>query len=92
MLAHHGFADDYDRGAAALARGDIDGAAAAMHDEIVETIAVVGTPAEVREKLRDRYEGLVDWVRLSPPHGNPTEVVREQGLQLIDAAGALAAR
>jgi probable F420-dependent oxidoreductase len=89
VLAHHGFGADYDRGAAALARGDVDGAAAAMHDEIVDTIAVVGTPEQVRDQLRDRYARLVDWVRLSPPHGNPTPVVREQGLRLIDAAAAL---
>lgn len=90
VLAYHGFADDYDRGAAALARGDIEGAAAAMHDDIVETIAVTGTPEELRQKLHDRYEGLVDWVRLSPPHGNSTEIVREQGARLIEATGQLA--
>lgn len=91
VLAHHGFADDYDRGAAALARGDLDGAAAAMHDEIVDAIAVVGTPEEVRQKLHERYDGLVDWVRVSPPHGNPTEVVREQGIRLVEAYADLVA-
>lgn len=91
VLAFHGFGDEYDRGASALARGDLDGAAAAMHDEIVEAVAVAGTPEEVRQKLHDRYDGLLDWVRLSPPHGNPTEVVCEQGARLIEATGHLAA-
>ena len=85
VLAHHGFADEYDRGARALARGGVEMAQREIHDEIVETIAVVGTPESFREKLA-RYDGVVDWVRLSPPHGNPIPVVREQALRLIDAA------
>ena len=85
VLAHHGFADEYDRGARALARGGVDEAQREIHDEIVETIAVVGTPETFRDKL-SRYNGVVDWVRLSPPHGNPVPVVREQAVRLIEAA------
>lgn len=85
VLAHHGFADEYDRGARALADGGVDAAQREIHDEIVETIAVVGTPDTFRDKL-SRYDGVVDWVRLSPPHGNPVNVVREQAVRLIEAA------
>ena len=85
VLAHHGFAAEYDRGARALAQGDAEAAQREIHDEIVEAIAVVGTPQSFREKL-SRYDGVVDWLRLSPPHGNPIAVVREQAVRPIAAA------
>jgi probable F420-dependent oxidoreductase len=85
VLAHHGFAEEYDKGSRALAEGGVDAAQHHIHDEIVETIAVVGTRDTFREKL-SRYDGVMDWVRLSPPHGNPVSVVREQALRLVEAA------
>lgn len=86
VMAHHGFAAEYDRGAAALRSGGVDAAQHEIHDEIVETIAVVGTPDSFREKLLRYDGGVVDWVRLSPSHGNPIPVVREQAIRLIEAA------
>lgn len=85
VLEHHGFAAEYEAGAKALRDGGVDAAQQHMHDEIVDTIALTGTPSSFKEKL-SRYDGVVDWVRLSPPHGNPVEVVREQAVRLIEAA------
>lgn len=84
VMAHHGFEDAYDVGAAALARGDHEAAIRAVPDEIVDAIAVTGTPDEFREKLR-RYVGVADWVRLSPPHSNPLPVIQEQARRIIAA-------
>jgi alkanesulfonate monooxygenase SsuD/methylene tetrahydromethanopterin reductase-like flavin-dependent oxidoreductase (luciferase family) len=89
VLEHHGFGPECDEGVRALERGDRDAAARAITDEIVETIAVAGTPGEFREKLR-RYDGLVDWVRLNPPHAAAGEVTREQTLRIIEAVGRVA--
>jgi probable F420-dependent oxidoreductase len=84
VMTHHGCADAYDRGLAALERGDREAAARAIPDEIVEAIAVTGTPDEYREKLR-RYVGVVDWVRLSPAHANPLPVVIDQARRIVAA-------
>jgi len=51
-------------GEAAFHAGDIAGACASITDEMVDAIALAGTPDEVRSKLRD-YEGVLDWVSLS---------------------------
>lgn len=85
VLAHHGFEAEYEAGARALQEGGVDAAQRHMHDEIVDTIALTGTRESFREKL-SRYDGVVDWVRLSPPHGNPVEVVKAQAVKLIEAA------
>ena len=85
VLEHHGLAAAYDRGKSHLARGDVEAAARELPDEIVEEMAIVATdPAELQEALR-RYEGIVDWVRLSPPHANPIPVIVAQAKGLIEA-------
>jgi probable F420-dependent oxidoreductase len=83
VLEHHGFADAYDRGRAALERGDREAAVAAMHDGVVDAIAVTGTPDDVREQV-SRFEGVVDWLRITPPHGNSIPVLVEQARRLIE--------
>ncbi len=41
-------------------QGDWDGMAALVTDEMLDAFAIVGTPDEVPEKLRQRYTGLLD--------------------------------
>ena len=81
-----GFAGALEAIGPAVAAGDHVTAAAAVSDEMVEEIAVVGTPAQVRDKLV-RYEGLVDWPVLMPPIGLPPEVSRAQIERIIDTFG-----
>jgi alkanesulfonate monooxygenase SsuD/methylene tetrahydromethanopterin reductase-like flavin-dependent oxidoreductase (luciferase family) len=89
VLEHHGFGAECDEGVRALELGDRGAAARAITDEIVETIAVAGPPEEFRAQLR-RYDGLVDWVRLNPPHAAAGEVTREQTLRIIETVGRVA--
>ena len=77
LLRHLGYDDELARGQAAMAAGDIPGAIGCISDEIIDTIAVAGTPAQARAKLR-RYDGLVDWVELMAPLGHPPAVTRGQ--------------
>jgi probable F420-dependent oxidoreductase len=41
-------------------RGDWEGMAGLVSDEMLGTFAVVGAPSELPQKLRDRYTGLLD--------------------------------
>ena len=83
VLEHHGFTAELDRGRKAAARRDVPGMIAAVSDEMVEAIAVAGTPDEVPEKLR-RYEGLVDWVELSAPLGHGPEGVVTMTKRIVE--------
>jgi probable F420-dependent oxidoreductase len=51
--------------------GRWDRMAALVPDELVDEIAVVGTPAEIADRLRDRSAGLTDHVGIVA-HGDPT--------------------
>ena len=84
VLEYHGFTSELDRGRKAAARRDVPGMIAAVSDEMVEAIAVAGTPDEVPEKLR-RYEGLVDWVELSAPLGHGPEGVVTMTRRIVEA-------
>jgi probable F420-dependent oxidoreductase len=56
-------------------RGDWEGMAALITDEMLEAFAVVGKPDEVPEKLRHRYAGLLDRLAVYQtftPEGDPT--------------------
>lgn len=86
LLAHLGHGGAVERGQAALARGDLAAAAQAIPDEVVDAVAVCGTPAQVRAKLA-RYAGLADWLELMAPLGHPPDVTRAQ----VAAQVALAA-
>ncbi len=50
---------------------------AAVDDEVLRTIAVVGTPAEVAGELRARYEGVADRLCPSIPHAVDVELLAE---------------
>jgi probable F420-dependent oxidoreductase len=48
-------------------RGDWDGMAALITDEMLDTFAVVGPPDLVAQRLRERYGGLVDRLSVYAP-------------------------
>jgi len=70
--------------AAAMSEGDLDRAAAAVPDAMVEMFSVSGTPDEARAQLR-KWEGLVHGVSLSAPGLVPTEELRENCRAIRDA-------
>ncbi|MGI9658721.1 MAG: LLM class flavin-dependent oxidoreductase, partial [Gaiellaceae bacterium] len=89
LLRHHGLTREFEDGARAASVGDQEAATAAVSDELVELMAVCGSAAEVRGKLA-RYEGLADWLMLSPPIGGSSAVVREQTERIIATLGPAA--
>jgi probable F420-dependent oxidoreductase len=83
ILSHHGFDADADRIRAAWQRGDFAGMAAAVSDEMLDAIAIAGTPAEVRARYEERRAGLFERTLLWTPFGG-LESVRA----VIDAFAA----
>lgn len=71
-LSFHGFHEEGERGASAIAQGDMVAAEGAMTDPVVDAIAVIGTSEECRQRVA-QYTSLVDWVALVTPPGLPTE-------------------
>jgi alkanesulfonate monooxygenase SsuD/methylene tetrahydromethanopterin reductase-like flavin-dependent oxidoreductase (luciferase family) len=69
VLAHHGFEANADEIRAAWRRGDGAGMAAAVSDEMLTTIAIAGTPAEVRSQYENRRAGLFERTLLWTPLG-----------------------
>ena len=67
VLAHHGFEDEADRVRAAWERGDFAGMAGAVSDEMLASIAIAGTPEEVRAQYEERRAGLFERTLLWPP-------------------------
>jgi probable F420-dependent oxidoreductase len=67
VMRLHGFEDDYVAVRALFESGDLEAAIARVPDEMVDTFTLAGTPEQVRAKVRERYDGLVDFVMLSPP-------------------------
>jgi probable F420-dependent oxidoreductase len=66
VLAAQGFDAAADRIRKAFAAGDHDAMVAAVPDEMIDALAVAGTPAQVAERLR-RYDGVLDHVIVYPP-------------------------
>jgi alkanesulfonate monooxygenase SsuD/methylene tetrahydromethanopterin reductase-like flavin-dependent oxidoreductase (luciferase family) len=66
LLELHGLGEDTAPVAAARERGDADAIVAAVSDRVVETLALAGTPDEVREGLK-RYTEHVDMPLLFSP-------------------------
>lgn len=85
-LAHRfGFGDVADEVQKRFQDGDRAGAFEAMPDEIVEAISLVGTEAEVAERI-ERFRGAgIDRLICSPVH-----VEREQQLHTLERLAALA--
>jgi alkanesulfonate monooxygenase SsuD/methylene tetrahydromethanopterin reductase-like flavin-dependent oxidoreductase (luciferase family) len=87
LLEYHGFDEELQAGEEAAARGDAAARVAAVSDRMVETMAIAGTPDQVREGVR-RYEGLVDWVELAGTIGHPPEIAVEQMHRIIETFAA----
>jgi probable F420-dependent oxidoreductase len=77
VLDLHAFGQDKTRIREAAQRGDNAGMIAGVSDELVDQVAIAGTPQECRDKLA-QHQGLVDEVILtSPSFGlSRAEVVR----------------
>jgi alkanesulfonate monooxygenase SsuD/methylene tetrahydromethanopterin reductase-like flavin-dependent oxidoreductase (luciferase family) len=65
LLRAHGFEREADALRAAADRGDEQAAAAAVSDEMVDTLAAAGSADEVRERL-ERWDGYLDTALLYP--------------------------
>lgn len=74
VLSHHGFDAEADRIRAAWERGDFAGMAAAVSDDMLEAIAVAGTPDEVRRQYEERRAGLFERTLLWTPLGGMEQV------------------
>ena len=68
----------------AWTRGDFDGMAGAVTEEMIDTIALAGTPDEVRARFEERWDGVYERPLLWPPAFRGEEAVRA----LIEAFAA----
>lgn len=67
ILTLHGFTDEADAIRAAHRTGDLEGMVAAVSDQMIDTIAVTGTPEQVRAQFTQRWAGLYEQTLLYPP-------------------------
>ena len=63
----HGFEPHVERIREAWRSGDFGAMAAAVPDEMLDAIALAGTPDEVRERFEERWSGVYDRTLLWPP-------------------------
>lgn len=87
LLRHHGFEREIEVAVPAALAGDFAGAAAALRPELIERMALFGTPDDVRRQAL-RYAGIVDFLQLTPPIGNPADVMQEQSERIVATFGA----
>lgn len=69
VLSHHGFDSEADAVRSAWQRRDFQGMAGAVSDEMLKTIAIAGTPEEVRSQFEQRRAGLFERTLLWSPAG-----------------------
>jgi probable F420-dependent oxidoreductase len=62
-----GFAPQAEAVREAWSRGDFSGMAAAVTDEMIDAIALAGTPEEVRDRFEERWDGVYERPLLWPP-------------------------
>ena len=60
----------------AWSRGDFAGMAAAVCDEMIDAIALAGTPGEVRARFEERWDGVYERPLLWPPAFRGPDAVR----------------
>jgi probable F420-dependent oxidoreductase len=88
ILRVHGWEAAGESIAQAFRRGDFAAMGAAVSDEMLDEIAIAGTPAEVRERLR-AWEGLADHVLLySPSIGMKAARIEENLTAIVDTFAA----
>ena len=84
ILEPHGWKAQGEAIAAAFRKGDFAGMAAAVTDEMIDEIAIAGTPDEVRDQLK-AWEGLADHVLLyTPSIGMKSARVQENLDAIVD--------
>jgi alkanesulfonate monooxygenase SsuD/methylene tetrahydromethanopterin reductase-like flavin-dependent oxidoreductase (luciferase family) len=85
MLEQPGFATEARAIRAAFEQHDLPGMVDAVSDELVDAMAVAGTPAQVRDGLR-RFDGVVDHLIAYVPNvGVEPERIEVGALALVDA-------
>jgi probable F420-dependent oxidoreductase len=84
VLELHGWGEVHEKLYAASRRGEWDAMASLITDDMLETFAAVGSPAEVAAQLRSRFAGLAD--RLAFAFSYP--VAPERAAELIAALDA----
>ncbi|OLZ51830.1 MULTISPECIES: LLM class flavin-dependent oxidoreductase [Pseudonocardiaceae] len=67
ILALHDFTDEAAAIRAARRAGDLEAMVAAVSDRMIDTIAVAGTPEQVRTQFTTRWAGLYEQTLLYPP-------------------------
>jgi len=75
-VADHGFRDAADRIQDEWEAGEKDAARAAVSDDLLDEIAIAGSPDAV-EHLFERYEGIADTLALLPPTTATVEEIHE---------------
>lgn len=84
----HGFGENAAAAGEAFRRGDIEGVAAAIPDEMVETYCAVGSPDRVREKVAE-VAAFGDAVFPgAPTYFIPNEQVTEYNQRIIEVFGS----
>ena len=87
ILAVHGWRDVGERIAQAFRRGDLDGMAAAVPDELIDAIAITGSADQARDQL-GQWENLTGQVLLYPASGRSgSDRLRENITAIIDTFG-----
>jgi probable F420-dependent oxidoreductase len=71
-----GFEAEADAIREAWSRGDGEAMVAAVTDEMIDSIALAGTPDEVRERFAERWDGVYERTLLWPPAFKGEEGVR----------------
>ncbi len=88
ILRPHGWEANGEAIASAFRKGDYAAMAAAVTDEMVDQIAIAGTPDEVRDQLK-AWEGLADHVLLyTPSIGIKGERVQQNLDAIVDTFAA----
>jgi probable F420-dependent oxidoreductase len=87
LFDHHGFGQNAADAAAAFRRGDIDGVAAAISDEMVEQYCAVGTPDKVRAKVGEIVEYADVVLPGAPTYFIPNEQITEYNERIVEVFG-----
>lgn len=86
VLQHHGYADLGRTLNGLMREGKLREMAAAIPDDLLEQIAIICAPAQVGERMRARYDGVLDRVSLYMAVGG--DVVFDDWRELIAAIHA----
>ena len=92
MLAPHGWQEIGENIAKAFRSGDFAGMSAAVPDEMVDAIALTGTPDEVRDKIAEWKEVADHLLFYSPSVGMKRERLMENMESIVDTFGTEGAR